>query len=302
MIAHLDNMLRHLLLTQVDELTDEAQVQFAPPDDAWRTYVSNLTVAGQPANAVNIYLVDLRENRTLRSNERIRDVSGPVATNMPAPRRVDCHFVATAWSPATVTANIEPTLDEHQLLYKSIGALMSGEPFVPRRIYSPDPLPAGFPPEIADAELPSVILPLEGFPKIAEFWGTFGTVHPWRPLAYFVVTLPVILSKEILGPMVTTRISEYRPSGLPAKGDVFVQIGGTVMDGAENPVANASVAIEDMGGARISAATTGDDGRFTFGGLNAGTFVLRVRAQGFSEATRTVTIPSANGNYDVQVI
>lgn len=301
MIAHLDNLLRHLLLTGVDELTDESQVQFAPPDDTWRTHVSNLTVGGNPVNAVNIYLADIRENRTLRSNERIRDFSGPLPVDTPAPRRIDCHYLASAWSPATVTANIEPTLDEHALLYKVVAVLMNGEPIVPRRIYAPDPLPAGFPPEIADTELPSVILPLEGFPKMAEFWGTFGTIHPWRPMVYFVVTLPVILSKEILGPMVTTRVTEYRLIGASAPGEVFIQIGGAVMDGTGTPVANASVSIEDTLGTRIAAVVTATDGRFTFGGLNAGTFVLRVRAQGFNEATRTVTVPSATGNYDVQV-
>lgn len=301
MITHVDNLLRHILLTRVDELTEESQVQFAPPDDAWRAYVANLTDRdGAPVNAVNIYLADLRENRALRSLHRAREVQGNVAVNVPAPRQMDCHYLATAWSPAVRTANIEPTLDEHALLYKVVGALMNAEPIVARRAYSPDPLPVGFPDAIADAELPSVVLPVEGFPKIAEFWGTFGNVHPWRPMAYFVVTIPVILSKEVAGPMVTTRITEYRQSGSPGPGDVFIQIGGTVLGPGAQPVANAWVRLERTG-APVASATTEDNGRFTFGGLVSGTYVLRVRAQGFDEATRTVTVPSAGGNYDVQL-
>lgn len=51
MINHLDNMLRHLFLAHINELTDEAQVRFQPPDEDWRTYVSNLQ-----RNALNVYL------------------------------------------------------------------------------------------------------------------------------------------------------------------------------------------------------------------------------------------------------
>ncbi len=72
MIHHLDNVLHHLFMTQMAELTDGVQVRFQPPDQDWRTYVADLTVDGQPANALNIYLAEPRENCKLRSNERVR--------------------------------------------------------------------------------------------------------------------------------------------------------------------------------------------------------------------------------------
>jgi hypothetical protein len=300
MIDHLDNLLRQVFISRIDEITDESQVRFQPPDDAWRTFVANLNVNGQPVNALNVYLADVRENRTLRSNERVREFENGVVTETPAPRRMDCHYLLSAWSPATVTGSVEPTLDEHALLYKAVGALMTSEPLIPRSAYAPDPLPPAFPPVLEDAELPTVVLPVEGFPKIAEFWGTFGTVHPWKPLVYFVVTLPVVLSTEILGPMVTTRITEYRHTGRPETAEIFIQIGGTVLTAGE-PVAGAWVRLEDTIGTVLGTVTTQENGRFTFSGLNQGTFVIRVRAQGFNEATRTVAVPSATGNYDVQL-
>jgi len=300
MIDHLDNLLRHVLISRVDEITDESQVRFQPPDDTWRTFVANLTVGGQPANALNVYLADVRENRTLRSNERVRRFENGMATDSPAPRRIDCHYLISAWSPAAATTTVEPSIDEHALLYKAAGALMTAEPLVPRRVYAPNPLPAGFPGVIADAELPTQLLPPEGFPKIAEFWGTFGTVHPWRPMLYVVVTLPVILSEEIAGPMVTTRITEYRQAGSPEAGEVFAEIGGTITS-AGVPVAGAWVRIEDTLGAALATTTSAENGRFTFGGLRPGTYVLRVRATGFTEATRTAGVPSPSGNYDFQL-
>jgi hypothetical protein len=292
--------LRQLLISRIAEITDESQVRFQPPDDTWRTYVSNLTGGGQPAHALNVYLADVRENRTLRSNERVRTFENGMVTDSPAPRRIDCHYLISAWSPAPATPTVEPTIDEHGLLYQTAGALMTSEPLVPRQIYAPDPLPATFPAVIADAELPTQVLPPEGFPKIAEFWGTFGTVHPWRPMLYFLVTLPVILTEEIAGPMVTMRITEYRQSGSGQPGEIFAQIGGTITS-AGQPVAGAWVRIEETLGAPIAAITTAEDGRFTFGNLQPGTFVLRVRAAGFTEATRTVAVPSPSGNYDFQI-
>jgi hypothetical protein len=300
MIDVFDNLLRTLFLSRIDEIKDEAQVRFQPPDDDWRTYVKNLSIAGKHVNSLNVYLADLRENRTLRSNERVRDIQNFTVTDTPRPRRVDLHYLITAWSPATASASVEPTLDEHALLYKVTGTLMNGEPLIADNVYAPNPLPPGFPAAIAGVELPTHVLPVEGFPKIAEFWGTFGTIHPWKPMVYFVATLPVILSQEILGPIVTTRITEYRLQNSAAAGETEIAIGGTVT-AAGNPVPGAWVRIEDLAATPIAVTASDDNGRFIFGGLQQGTFVIRVRAQGFSEATRTVAVPSPNGNYDVQL-
>jgi hypothetical protein len=119
-------------------------------------------------------------------------------------------------------------------------------------------------------------------------------------MVYFVATLPVILHQEILGPMVTTRITEYRLQNSAGAGDVMIEIGGTVIS-ASAAVPGAWVRIEDMAAKPLSVTNTDGNGRFLFGGLQQGTYVLRVRAQGFTEKTRTVDVPSATGNYDVQL-
>ena len=64
----LDQLLRDLFIATVPEITTDAQVGFQPPDDAWHTFVGNLGTQ----LALNVYLIDLRENRKLRQDDRVR--------------------------------------------------------------------------------------------------------------------------------------------------------------------------------------------------------------------------------------
>lgn len=307
MIDLFDNLLRQLLIEHIGELTDEAQIRFQPPDADWRTYVSNLTVGGNPANALNVYLVDLRENRRLRSNERTRSVENGFVSEEPAPARMDCHYLISAWSPATVSPLIEPTLDEHALLYQASAVLFQQAPFNPSRVY-----PAGsaalnaWPAPFRNHDLPATVLPVEGFNKLAEFWSGMGQGALWKPAIYLVVTLPVALLVEIAGPMVTTRITEYRISGQPGTAEVWIQIGGHALDttnplpnGSPSPVIGAWVELQNLAGDRLQLEQTNELGRFTFGDLRAGSYRLRAQAEGLTPVTRIVDVPSPSGEYDL---
>jgi hypothetical protein len=219
----------------------------------------------------------------------------------PAPRQMDCHYLITAWSPATVTEAVEPTVDEHALLYKATAVLMKNEPLVPRKVYQPDPLPATFPDLIADAELPTTILPPEGFPKYAEFWGTMGANYRWKPAVYLIVTLPVALRTEIAGPMVTTSITKYRHSGKPETTEVWIQIGGKVFEAA-NPakmIKDAQVRLVE----KDQTVATNAQGRFAFAGLLAGNYTLEVTHDDFAKQTKNIVVPAASPNaYDVGLV
>lgn len=266
MIQHLDNLLRHLLMSTVPLLADETQVRFDPPNDDWRKYVATLD-----ALALDVYLIDVRQNRSLRTTDR------------PPPTRLDLHYLITAWSPAAPSQAVEPTADEHALLYAAAAALILAVPLVPAKIY--DELPTGFPAVLADATLPTTVLPAEGFPKYAEFWGTMAGAHPWRPALYLTITVPVAAGLEFTGPLVTTRVTSIG-------GQQEIQIGGTVTDAAGTPVAGAWVRLDD----RVTRSD--EQGRYTFLRLPAATYRLRVRAPGFAEATREIDVPGTGG-YDV---
>jgi hypothetical protein len=291
MIDFLDHLLRHLFRSRIPELSSDDLVRFQPPDQDWRNHVGTLASV-----ALNVYLVSIWENATLRSNAVERQLDLGQVSERRAPRRLDCMYLATAWSPISVNSLFEPTPDEHALLYQVAAVLMNAEPLVPRRLYEPDPLPAGFPDAIADAELPSVILLADAFPKLAEFWGTVD--FRWKPGVYFTITLPVVLDSQVAGPPVLTRIATYRAPGGAA--EARVQIGGLVSAGAPAAgVAGAWVRLESPAGAALRTATTDADGHFTFAGLAPGAYTLRARATGYPEASRAIAIPSAPGGYDL---
>ncbi len=302
MIDQLDIVLRKLITSTIAGFASDDQIRFQPPDDDWRTYVKTLAVGGQPANALNLYLVDLRENRKLRSNEKLRTAQNGDVTETVVPRRLDCHYLISAWSPADVTPALEPTLDEHAALYLVAAELARHDPIVPAAIYAPGPVPATFPPAFAEAEMPIAVVPPEGFIKLAEFWGTMGEKHRWRPVIYLIVTLPILTPGQAVGSMVTTSITEMLTTGVPASGETQIQIGGTVRDAQAppQPVARAWVELLTMAGVRLQLASTDADGRFTFIRVAPGPYQLRASRVGLGVVNRNVTVPSPSGEYDLQ--
>jgi hypothetical protein len=302
MLDYIDNMLRQLFITQVPGITSPLQVRFQPPDDAWRTEVSTLGKL-----ALNVYMFEMKENREMHSCGRTRVTSAGIVSETPLPRYVDVHYLITAWDPATPSPAVEPTVAEHKLLWGVTAALIDADPLQPNKIYAPLALPIGFPDVLADAEIPTVTLPHDGFGKHAEFWGTMsGTNHPWRPAVILVLTLPVILPEIETAPMVTTRISEYPVDSVSGKVEVWAEIGGTVYNAKvapPEPIEGAWVAILDASGLQLANTTTDDNGRFIFNGLRPGNYQLEFIATGFAAAPpRSITVPSPTGEYNLQFV
>ncbi len=300
MLDYIDNMLRQLFLTRVPGITSPLQVRFDPPDDDWRTYVSTLGEV-----ALNVYMVELKENREQRSCGRTRTISQGMVTETPLPRYVDVEYLITAWDPAKPGPAVEPTIVEHRLLWDVTAAIMDADPLDPVKIYFPLSLPIGFPAEIASAELPTTVLPREGFGKHAEFWGTMpGHNHPWRPAAILILTLPMTQAPIVTGPVVTTRVTEYRPMGSSGAFDMWAEIGGTVFDATVVPpveVAGAWVAIVDSTGVRLATTTSDDQGRFIFRMLRPGNYQLQFQAGSRpAPPPRNITVPSPTGEYNLQ--
>jgi hypothetical protein len=308
MIDHLDTMLFRLFRWQVNELTGNGQVRFQPPDEDWRALVPGITDAsGNPANSLNVYLADLRENRKLRTNERDRTVIDDDVFETPPPRRVDCHYLISAWSPVQVTPGIDPTLDEHALLAEAARVLGQSDPIDPAVICAasrpPGLLPIPVPAALVGEQFPITLLPVEGFPKIAEFWGTMGDKHRWKPFVYAVITIPLKDSPVRAGAIVTTTITDTLISGVPGSVETRYHIGGTVRDAGAppQPVPNAWVELlNSLGTARVQLTRADASGRFVFADVAAGAYQLRASSnpQG-TTVPRAITVPEPTGSYDI---
>ena len=90
MLDYVDNLLRQLFITRVPTITTTAQVGFQPPDDDWRKQVTALNHV-----ALNVYMVELKENRQLRSVGRTQAESQGVITETP----LRCAFLGSQTSP-----------------------------------------------------------------------------------------------------------------------------------------------------------------------------------------------------------
>src|SRR5688572_27885219 len=189
MIDHLDTLLHRLFRHSIAELTANAQVRFDPPDAAWRERVSTIKdAAGLHANSLNVYLADLRENRKLKTIAREQRVVEREIYDARPPRRVDCHYLISAWSPVAPSSMTDSTLHEHALLAEAarvLGELDALDPVAICAATRAPNLPAiAVPDALVGETLPLVLLPVEGFPQYAEFWGTMGEKSRWKPCVY----------------------------------------------------------------------------------------------------------------------
>jgi hypothetical protein len=286
MLDFLDDMLAELLGTVPGLVKD--RVGFTPPDSSWRDQI----VANSPAELLNVYLVELRENRMLRSNQRLR---APVANGFrdtAAPPRLDCHYLVSAWSPVVVTSTIDPTIDEQVLLYRATQVLMDNSPLDANAVYGPTGRPGNFPPELLDPLPPTAVAPPDGFAKLPDFWMRMD--YPWKPVVELVVTVPVVSTPRLAGPPVTTVAARYLQRGDPATTEERVTIGGVVRDN-NAPVAGAWVRLVELD----RTTTTDTAGRFVLGDLARGAYTLEAVAVGHGPVSASVQVPSDSGGYNL---
>lgn len=320
MIDHADLLLFRLFRWRIAALSADTQVTFQPPDDDWRASVPGITdSSGNPSASLNVYLADVRENRRLRSNERERTVVGTDVFETPPARRVDCHYLISAWSPVAVSPMTEPTIDEHALLADVAFTLGTSDPLDPVAICAATRpgLPAiPVPAPLVDEVLPVALLPVDGFPKLGEFWATMGQNHRWKPCVYAVVTVALKEAPLPAGPMVTTIFTHALQRGRPTTLETRFHIGGTVRVSAvqPQPVALAWVELMTTADALITIVRADALGRFVFADVPAGNYHLRARVAALPlppsppappqpaqpvSPVRPITVPEPTGSYDV---
>jgi hypothetical protein len=293
-LDQVDKLIREVLKRKLT-LTDD-QIGFQPPDDKWRT-----KVAGLNDKAVNIYLVDVRENQALRDPEWLLEFDEGRPQRRPGPMRVDCHYLISTWIWSADDGATDATMNEHQLLYGVLGALAEADPLNPSHFF---PMGTGFDDLIKTADLPVQIVPAEGWPKLTEFWNGMGTNSRVKPALWYTVTVPVRLAHRVAGPLVTTRIIEFRQGNDPSTAEQWLQIAGTVLHENElheiKPVEGAVVTITGADGEVIGTVTTGADGRFSLGALHAEAYELRAK-KGALRKSQPVALPGKTAEYELRL-
>ncbi|HSA50432.1 MAG TPA: Pvc16 family protein [Yinghuangia sp.] len=287
MIDTVDLTLRRLLMRVPN--VREQQIGFQPPDEAWRQRVSTGTGLW-----VNCVLADLREDRRLRQNIRRRVTVGNVTLERGAPVRVRCHYLITVWNSAQNTAQVPATEQEHAVLGDILTALVDADPLVPSELLTPQQL-ARVPESLRDAALPTDVVPPEGFPKLAEFWGLSSrAVAAWRPALYLIVTVPVPEPERRIDGVVHTVLTTYGVgpqssggTGAAEPPEILADAGGIVLrttatGGLPQPVSDAEIELADTAGQVVARAHSSGDGRFVIVGVAPGAYLARVTAPGLA--------------------
>ncbi len=180
MIKNLDLAFKDLLTGEAPDgtLLKSANISFVVPDDTWRSSGTNLDL--------NIYLYDIRENKTFRTNEFTREYHGDgTVTKKKADPRLDCSYVITAWDKSTTPDLEEKIANEHALLSEVLQVLLKN-PTVPSSY-----LQGSLVGQSPDVRLSTS--QVDGVPNPVEFWNGLGT--PYRPSINCSLTITLDLAK-----------------------------------------------------------------------------------------------------------
>jgi Pvc16 N-terminal domain len=217
-----------------------------------------------PAQAtVNLFLYEAKENRQLRDPDPIIERVGNSFVQRPPPLRVDCCYLITTWSPQVGAVGVA---EGHMLLAQAL-LWLSRFPTIPSTYLQASLANQLYPP-------PTLVAQMDGQKNLGEFWFALGI--PPRPAFHLTVTITMELLLQAEGSLVTTTLTETRQMDAES-GELWIQIGGTVLEGAPpRSVSGASaevIAINAAGtGVRVDDAT-----RFRAGDLVAKGPVGRAR-------------------------
>lgn len=154
MLHDLDKSIAAFLRSELpSDLAGSIAITFETPDEHFPP--SSVTGA-----AVNLFLVEVRENRELRDTEirMVRQADGSILKEYP-PVRVDCIYMVTAWAQAGATRAAE---DEHRILGEVLRVLLRPSPLPDEALVGS--LKGAMPPVRTRA------MPAQPLPSSIELW------------------------------------------------------------------------------------------------------------------------------------
>jgi hypothetical protein len=265
MLADLDESLRTLLKRDLDRHGfDGVDIVFDAPTKEWAAALS--------APTVNLFLYDLREATDRRVNEWREQRGNGRATEERPPLRVEVSYAVTAW-----TRQVE---DEHRLLSQVLAVLyahpvLAGDVLAGTLANGTQPYPLDTKTAQGRAE------------DKADFWTSIGGQYK-ASIDYLVFLSCEPGTRFERGPEVRTTTLRLRDPAAPrATLEEFHRAGGVVTDADGEPVANAWVALPDVG----LWAASDTDGRFRFAPIEAGSYPCLARTADGREATGSLEVP-----------
>jgi hypothetical protein len=265
MIADLDTGLRDLLIAQLRRHGfDDVDVVFDTPTSEWASTLTRPTV--------NLFLCDLRKSARPGQSGPDGGRNGNRTIERSPALRVDCIFAVTTWSKAVA--------DEHRLLSQVLGVL-----------YAFPNLDGHLGPRFDSGAQRFEVLATVGEQRPeqrSDFWQSVGGVY--KPALDYVVTLAVESGNVVeRGPDVRSATIRTAIKERP-RHDVqeLSNVGGIVRDGDGEPIADAWVALHELGLVSMSD----EDGRFRLRRVPTGAYEIRVRDLDGRETTVEVKVPS----------
>jgi hypothetical protein len=270
-LADLDEALRTLLRRELEAHGFEGvEIAFDAPASDWSAKLT--------APTVNLFLYDLRENLA-QSEATPRNVRvNGAAMAAPPPMRLEVTYAVTAWTKAVE--------DEHRLLSQVLAILFSHTSL-------PADLLAG---RLAAASQLRAIETEVGRPKEekADFWTSIG--GRYKASIDYAVRIEVESGLMFTrGPEVRSQTMRVELDGVRRTMEELQRFGGVVRDAGGVPVADAWVALPDLG----KMTSSDREGRFLFDGLRPGDHKVEARTASGEEASGVAKVPG--GGVDLEL-
>jgi Pvc16 N-terminal domain len=269
-LAELDDSLRDLLKRDLARHGLEVQIAFDAPDKEWSAALGTPTI--------NAFLYDIRQAKDHHPVEwEVEKAKNGTRESRP-PLMLEASYALSAWARAVE--------DEHRLLSQVV-AILYAYPQLPDDVLGgslvnqPYPLTTKVAQPKADGK--------------ADFWSSIGGTY--KASVDYSVTLACESGTTVeRGPEVRTQTVRARSIDGPRATVVEMhRAGGTVHTADREPIANAWIALPDPG--RWTAS--GQDGRFRFDRLTAGTYRCLVRTLDGREAHADLVVPGHGADVTV---
>ena len=282
MIPDVDEVLKKLLIHEIEIKGNEVDIKFDQPKREWSSRLSKPTI--------NLFLFDIRENLRLRGAEQYRTINRPdgVSEIKRNPVRMDLRYLMSAW--------VKDPEDEHLLLASAINGLLRN-PFLPEKFLTknlknqPAPMPlevATFPPEAGPID------------KFSEIWGVLD--NEMRPGILLTVTVSFDPYKPMEYKQVKTREISFFQDNADTKPDLetrnvskkYRTVAGTIKSEKYSPSSLSLILVETQKPVEIS-----DEGKYALQKIADGEYHLDILFNQKVLKRHKLVVPA--NNYDIQI-